>query len=77
MSPKNADPDLPGEANFVPAPPLVEVIIDTPFGPASAMAMTISAEEQAIQHHNLLRYAELGKLRRGQPNSYLETRYRR
>lgn len=73
---KGADPDLPGDAGFVPAPPLVEVIINTPYGMLSAMAMTVSAEEQAIQHHNLLRYAELGKLRRGQPNLYEQTRYR-
>lgn len=73
---EHSDPDLPGDASFVPAPPIVEVTIQTPFGAASAMAMTVSAEEQAIQHHNRLRYAELGKLRRGQPNLYEHTRYR-
>lgn len=35
-----------------------------------------SPEEIAIMEHNQARYAELGKLRRGEPNTYNETRYR-
>ena len=73
---KRPDPDLPGDNSFTPAAPHVEIVIDTPHGQLSAIAMTVSPAEQAAQHHNLLRYAELQKLRRGQPNLYNETRYR-
>jgi hypothetical protein len=76
------DPNLPGDEGFVPSPPIVEVevIIPHPVNgrlvSISALAMTISPEAQAAQHHNLLRYSELQKLRLGQPNMYRETRYR-
>jgi hypothetical protein len=41
-----------------------------------AMAMTISPEAQAANHHNRLRYAELEALRRGEANRYAQSRYR-
>jgi hypothetical protein len=72
MAEHPVDPDLPGDATFVPTPPRVVIEI----GGRGAIAMTVSPEEQAAQHHNRLRYAELGKLRRGQANAYQETRYR-
>jgi hypothetical protein len=40
------------------------------------MAITVTAEEQDVMAHNQARYAELEKLRRGQANTYHETRYR-
>lgn len=68
----DSDPDLPGDEMFTPTPP--GVIVHISGGPA--WAMTVSAEAQAANHHNRLRYAELAKLRLGMPNSYGETRYR-
>lgn len=68
----STDPDLPGDERFTPAPPTVEVAVDGRL----AMAMTVSPEAQAAQHHNRLRYAELQKARMGMPNRYAETRYR-
>lgn len=75
--PVTTDPDLPGDETFVPTPPSVTFIINTPGGPAYADAMTVGAEAQASMHHNRLRYAELMKLRLGLANRYRETRYRR
>lgn len=72
MPERSMDADLPGDAEFVPTPPVVTVEISGRL----AMAMTVSPAEQAAQHHNLLRYAELQKLRLGQANAYQETRYR-
>ncbi|MCI2958220.1 hypothetical protein MN032_10975 [Agromyces atrinae] len=76
MARRDPGPDLPGDENFRPSPARVIVIIDTPGGPALAEAMTVSPAEQAAQHHNRLRYLELQRLRAGQSNHYLETRYR-
>jgi hypothetical protein len=36
----------------------------------------VSPAEQDRQAHNRIRYAELNKLRRGQPNTYEQTSYR-
>lgn len=58
-----SDPDLPGDAQFVP-------VVST----GDHIAKPV--ELQAAIHHNQLRYAELQKLRQGQPNQYRETRYR-
>lgn len=69
------DQDLPGDENFRPTIGGA-FIINTIGGPAWAMADTISAEAQAANHHNRLRYAELMKARRGEVNRYAETRYR-
>lgn len=65
-----SDPDLPGDADFVPVSPTA--IVDGMW----ASVVPLSIEEQQAIHHNQLRYAELGKLRRGQPNEYLKTSYR-
>lgn len=65
-----SDPDLPGDARFIPAPSMLE---------ASGLLVSVIAkplEEQRAIHHNQLRYAELQKLRAGHPNRYEETRYR-
>jgi hypothetical protein len=70
------DPDLPGDERFTPLPPVVDVVVDTPGGPAIAMGMTISAQAQADLHHNRLRYGELRKARLGLANEYARTRYR-
>lgn len=72
----NSDEDLPGDETFTPLPPVVEIVVDLPGGPVSAMGMTISAEAQAAIHHNRLRYAELQKARLGLANDYARTRYR-
>lgn len=66
----SGDPDLPGDENFRPAPNTVEVN-----GRIAWVIPKSIAEQQSI-HHNQLRYAELQKLRMGQPNQYKETRYR-
>lgn len=65
-----SDPDLPGDERFIAAPSVLEV--------SGMLASVIpkSIEEQRAIHHNQLRYAELQKLRMGQPNRYNETRYR-
>lgn len=91
MTKHEAGPDLPGDENFKPLPPEVEVQLpvrcpDCPErgrcrtcgGPRAlnAIAMTIPAAAQAAQHHNALRYAELQKLRMAQANLYHQTRYR-
>lgn len=69
------DRDLPNEREtFDPAPTVT--IVMTTAGPALAHLIPKSIEEQQAIHHNHLRYAELGKLRRGQANLYNETRYR-
>ncbi|WP_160071989.1 hypothetical protein [Pseudoclavibacter sp. 8L] len=52
--------------SFPPAP------LDSPM----ANVWTLPAAEQAAIEHNQARYHELGKLRRGQPNTYNETEYR-
>lgn len=70
------DPDLPGDETFRPTPPGVDVVVDTPAGPAYAIAMTISPAGQAAIHHNRLRYGELQKARLGLANDYVRTRYR-
>lgn len=72
---KGLNPDLPGDENFRAINGGSE-ILDTPFGPAWAITQTISAGAQADLHHNRLRYAELQKLRLGQPNLYEQSRYR-
>ena len=41
-----------------------------------AIAVQVSPAEREAQAHNLARYHELQKLRRGQANTYNETRYR-
>jgi hypothetical protein len=41
-----------------------------------AWLQPVSIQEQANQHHNLLRYNELQRLRQGMPNRYLESKYR-
>lgn len=64
------DPDLPGDENFRAAPG--EVVV----GGMLANVIPRSTPEQQAIHHNQLRYAELQKLRNGQPNLYRETRYR-
>lgn len=69
MSPEN-NPDLPGDANFTPAPQVVEV------AGVRVNVIPEAMDEQRAIHHNQLRYAELQKLRMGQPNRYNETRYR-
>lgn len=69
---KRPDPDLPGDENFRPVNG-GRVIFP---GGRIAMTMTISAEEQAAQHHNLIRYNELGRLRLGMSNRYNESSYR-
>ena len=70
------DRDIPGEhESFIPAP---EVIVETQPDGRKALVNVIPlpiAEQQAI-HHNQIRYAELQKLRQGQPNVYNESRYR-
>lgn len=65
-----ADPDLPGDERFASAPGVVEV--------SGALVNVIpkTIEEQRAIHHNQLRYAELQKLRMGQPHRYEESRYR-
>lgn len=68
---QTGDPDLPGDASFTPAP---EVVTDAAGRLVSVMPVSLT-EQRAI-HHNQLRYAELGKLRSGQPNLYNETSYR-
>lgn len=68
------DPDLLGDEHFRPVGPTA--IIHTHTGPAWADAIPKSVNEQAAIHHNQLRYHELTKLRRGEPNLYRETRYR-
>lgn len=73
---KHEDRDLPGDRGFRPAPAIVEATVNTPTGPAAAMAMTLSPIEQANIHHNQLRYNELAKLRNGQPSLYERTSYR-
>lgn len=66
----SAGPDLPGDQRFTPAAGTVEV--------SGMLANVIPKplEEQSAIHHNQARYAELQKLRMGQPNRYEETRYR-
>lgn len=71
----NSDPDLPGDETFHPTWS-GGAIIHLSGGPAWAMMDAVSAEEQAAQHHNRLRYHELQKLRLGMANRYRETRYR-
>lgn len=88
---ESVDPDLPGDETFRALPPVVEKVIpircddcpeqgrcETCGGPrgAIAIAMTISPEAQAAQHHNRLRYAELQKARLGLSSEYARTRYR-
>lgn len=69
------DPDLPGEhETFRPASG--GAIDYSGPRPRHVMLIPLSIEEQRIVHHNQLRYGELQKLRAGQPNHYLETRYR-
>ncbi|WP_136057264.1 hypothetical protein [Microbacterium sp. K24] len=66
----SSNPDLPGDEHFVPVADVVEI---------SGLLVNVipkSIEEQQAIHHNHLRYAELQKLRRGQPNRYEESRYR-
>jgi hypothetical protein len=64
------DPDLPADVRFVAASPVVEI------GGLLANVIPKSIDEQRAIHHNQARYAELQKLRLGQPNRYEETRYR-
>ncbi|MFF7293200.1 hypothetical protein ACFY9N_11780 [Microbacterium sp. NPDC008134] len=64
------DPDLPGDERFTPAPSSVVV------AGAHVNVIPKSIDEQRAIHHNQLRYAELQRLRLGQPNRYEETRYR-
>lgn len=61
--------DLPGDENFCPASS--EVVIDGMI----ANVIPKSIGEQRAAHHNQLRYAELQKLRMGQPNLYNESSY--
>lgn len=68
------DPDLPGERETFRAAG-GEVVDYSGPRPRRALVIPISIEEQRIVHHNQLRYGELEKLRAGQPNHYLETRY--
>lgn len=71
-----ADADLPGDADFTPVSGGTEYR-SMPDGRVAMLGLiAVSPEEQAAQHHNLLRYAELQKLRRGQANRYNETSYR-
>lgn len=85
------DPDLPGDEQFSPLPPVVERVMvgrcskcpavgrcEVCGGPHQqiAMTMTLPAEAQANIHHNRLRYAELNKARLGLANEYARTRYR-
>lgn len=63
--------DLPGDESFRPA---TGGVVD--IGGRLAMLQSVSPQEQADQHHNLLRYNELRRLRQGLPNLYNETRYR-
>lgn len=70
------DADLPGDARFHPVNGGIEYRTMPNGRVAMLELITISAEAQAAQHHNLLRYAELQKLRRGQSNHYNETSYR-
>lgn len=70
MSERN-DADLPGDATFRPVTSGTRV--------EGGMILNVMPHDpayQAIVHHNQLRYAELGKLRAGQPNRYNETSYR-
>lgn len=76
MSDRSEDPDLPGDAAFVPTPPSVQVAVETPDGPKWALKIALPIKEQAAIHHNQLRYAELQKLRAGMANQYEQTRYR-
>lgn len=66
----SSDPDLPGDERFVSAPSITEI------GGMRVSVIPKPIEEQRAIHHNQLRYAELQKLRMGQPNRYEETRYR-
>jgi hypothetical protein len=69
---RNDDPDIPGEReSFLPLMGQADYS-----GSRPAWVIPHSIEYQAIVHHNQLRYAELQKLRAGQPNLYNETRYR-
>jgi len=45
-------------------------------GRAEQTGVMVSIEDQEIIDHNRARYAELQKLRRGEPNTYHQTRYR-
>ncbi|WP_295102919.1 hypothetical protein [uncultured Microbacterium sp.] len=65
-----SDPDLPGDEWFTPVPSVAEV------AGAQVSVIPKSIDEQRAIHHNRLRYAELQKLRTGQPNRYEESRYR-
>ena len=67
---ENKDPDLPGEQTARAA-----FVVTPGFHPENGMTAKTIAEQEAILH-NQMRYAELEKLRRGQPNVYNETRYR-
>lgn len=69
------DPDLPGDETFRPTRS-GSAILRLGGSPAWAMMVAVSAEEQAAQHHNRLRYHELQKLRLAQENRYRESRYR-
>lgn len=65
-----SDVDIPGDEHFTPAPEVIGI---------SGMWVNVipkSIDEQRAIYHNQLRYAELQKLRRGQPNQYQESRYR-
>lgn len=66
----NGGPDLSGDERFTPVPEVIEVS-----GMLANVIPKPVAEQRAI-HHNQLRYAELQKLRMGQPNRYEESRYR-
>jgi hypothetical protein len=65
-----ADPDLPGDKDFLPAP---SVLIEN--GMVVNVIPLPLADQQAI-HHNQLRYAELGRLRSGRANLYEQSSYR-
>ena len=64
------DPNLSGDERVVPATSVTDV------GGRLANVIPKSFDEQRAIHHNQLRYAELQKLRMGQPNRYEESRYR-
>jgi hypothetical protein len=56
---------------------MVDLNWSPPTGPAPiSVAIVVSPAEQERQDHNLARYAQLQLLRKGQANTYEQTRYR-
>lgn len=56
---------------------MAELSHSQPTGPAPiSVALMVSPAERERQDHNLARYAQLQLLRKGQANTYDQTRYR-